>query len=337
MAQEDIAKLRERVEKDPQSKLFVPLAEEYKKAGMLDEAIEVLRRGLEQQPNYMSARVSLGKIYLEKGMITEAQEEFERVIAAIPDNLFSHRKLSDIYYSQGNKAKAIEECNIILSLNSSDIEARNLLDLLKDTEESREEATLKEAEGVSTEAVAPVEEEMQPMDILKEEVKSAIPEKQEGITPEVTTEDFQFPEGLSIRDNELEESKTLIFGKAEGIMEETEDVAIEEKGAFEEEPVIAEPIIEPVEEEASTTDEEDAIPTGTMADVYISQGYYDKALNIYREILGKQPDNRHILQRQAELKMLLRILGKGKEEVISRLDDFLEKIKRRGDELYRNT
>lgn len=66
MAKDEIEKLKEKVEKDPLSKLFVPLAEEYRKIGMLDEAVSVLLKGLENQPNYMTARVALGKIYLEK-------------------------------------------------------------------------------------------------------------------------------------------------------------------------------------------------------------------------------------------------------------------------------
>ncbi|MEK7789333.1 MAG: hypothetical protein AAB283_05390, partial [Planctomycetota bacterium] len=61
MALEDIEKLKEKLKKDPNSKLFVPLAEEYRKKGMLDEAISVLMTGITSQPGYTSARVSLGK------------------------------------------------------------------------------------------------------------------------------------------------------------------------------------------------------------------------------------------------------------------------------------
>jgi hypothetical protein len=51
MAIDDIERLKEKIDKDPDSKLFVPLAEEYKKAGMFDEAIDVLTICLERQPN----------------------------------------------------------------------------------------------------------------------------------------------------------------------------------------------------------------------------------------------------------------------------------------------
>src|SRR5512147_3097157 len=101
MSLKDIEKLKERVDKDPNSKLFVPLAEEYRKEGMLDDAISVLLTGIERQPGYMSARVSLGKIYLEKGMMKEARSEFENVVSIIPDNLYAQKKLAEIYKGLG--------------------------------------------------------------------------------------------------------------------------------------------------------------------------------------------------------------------------------------------
>ena len=120
MALEEIERLKEKISKDPNSKLFVPLAEEYKKAGMFDEAIDALIQGLERQPNYLSARVSLGKIYIERGMPAEARVEFEQVIAAIPDNLYAHKKLAEIYRDLGERQNAIREFKTVLQLNPMD-------------------------------------------------------------------------------------------------------------------------------------------------------------------------------------------------------------------------
>ena len=120
MAFEDIERLREKVDKDPNSKLFIPLAEEYKKAGMYDEAIDVLIKGIERQPGYMSAHVSLGKIYIERDMLKEAKSEFEQVVSAIPDNLYAHKKLAEIYRDLGETDKAVEEFKTVLQLNPTD-------------------------------------------------------------------------------------------------------------------------------------------------------------------------------------------------------------------------
>ena len=140
---ESIEKLREKVAKDPSSKLFVPLAEEYRKAGKLDEAIAALKTGLQRQPGYMSARVALGKIYLEKHMLAEAKDELEKVVKSIPDNLFAQRKLADIYKQLGDIPKAIAQFKTVLRLNPFDEEA---LGILKDLESGGSSESLAEPE-----------------------------------------------------------------------------------------------------------------------------------------------------------------------------------------------
>ncbi|MBI5847097.1 MAG: tetratricopeptide repeat protein [Nitrospirae bacterium] len=123
MASKDIEKLREKFDKDPNSKLFLPLAEEYRKEGMLEEAIDVLQKGLEKHVTYTSARVLLGKTYLEKGMMDEARKEFEGVIKIVPDNLFAHKKLAEVYRDTGETDLAIKAYKAILKLNPMDEES----------------------------------------------------------------------------------------------------------------------------------------------------------------------------------------------------------------------
>ncbi len=127
MASKDIEKLKEKFDKDPNSKLFLPLAEEYRKEGMLEEAIDVLQKGLEKHVTYTSARVLLGKTYLEKGMMDEARKEFESVIKIVPDNLFAHKKLAELYRDTGETDLAIKVFKTILKLNPMDEESINNL------------------------------------------------------------------------------------------------------------------------------------------------------------------------------------------------------------------
>lgn len=49
----------------------------------------------------------------------------------------------------------------------------------------------------------------------------------------------------------------------------------------------------------------DPLSTGTLAELYVSQGFIDKALNIYRSILLDTPDNRSVATRIAELEQLV--------------------------------
>ena len=91
-----IEELRRRVERDPASIVFAQLAEEHRRAGEYEDAIRVSRRGLEYHPDYLSARVTLGRALLETGQIEDARRELEQVVQAAPDNLAARRALADI-------------------------------------------------------------------------------------------------------------------------------------------------------------------------------------------------------------------------------------------------
>jgi len=138
---DNFEELRKKVETYPNSSLFVPLAEEYKKRGELDEAIDVLRKGIERQPSYTSARVALAKVFIAKGMKAEAVEELEKVVAVSPDNYFAHKKLAEIYCQMGQKDMAVDRYNAVLGLNPDDEEAVEALKRMEGSGQCEAEET----------------------------------------------------------------------------------------------------------------------------------------------------------------------------------------------------
>ena len=123
----EIVKLTERISKDPKSKLFVPLAEEYKKQGDIEMAVHVLTEGLKSNPGYVTARSFLGRLLLDQGDLSGAQKELEEVIKAIPDNLLAQRKLGDIYVLQGRAQDGLARYKAALTLNLGDKELTALI------------------------------------------------------------------------------------------------------------------------------------------------------------------------------------------------------------------
>lgn len=103
------AELRRKLEKDPASRLFGQLAEELRKDGRHDEAIEVARGGLEKNPNYPSARLTLARALLDSGRPTEARPELESVVRASPDNILAGRLLAETLADLGETAQAIKQ------------------------------------------------------------------------------------------------------------------------------------------------------------------------------------------------------------------------------------
>lgn len=91
-----IEKLRERVLESPGSRLFLTLAEELKKRGENEEAYMVLRDGIEKNPAFTAARLTLGRWYLRDGKLEEAKREFLAVTEVSPGDRFALRYLGEI-------------------------------------------------------------------------------------------------------------------------------------------------------------------------------------------------------------------------------------------------
>jgi tetratricopeptide (TPR) repeat protein len=89
--------LRRRVQSDPASIAFAALAEEYRRAARLDDAIDTCLTGLKRHPAYLSARVTLGRALTEAGRYEEAEAELAFVLRAAPENLAAIRALAEVH------------------------------------------------------------------------------------------------------------------------------------------------------------------------------------------------------------------------------------------------
>ena len=98
-----IEELKRRVQSDPASIAFAALAEEYRRAGRFDEAIETCHTGLVRHPSYLSAHVTLGRALIEVGRLPEARTELEYVLKLAPENLAAIRGLAEIHHRIGDE------------------------------------------------------------------------------------------------------------------------------------------------------------------------------------------------------------------------------------------
>jgi tetratricopeptide (TPR) repeat protein len=102
--------LRRRVREDPASLAFALLAEEYRRAGALDEAIRTCRSGLHHHPEYLSARVTLGRALCARGSLDDAAAELRHVLAAAPGNLAAVKALAEVLQLRGDHESALRLC-----------------------------------------------------------------------------------------------------------------------------------------------------------------------------------------------------------------------------------
>ncbi len=356
--------------KDASSRVFAALAELYRKAGMLDEAINLCLNGTKAHPKYMSGRVALGRAYFDKGMIKESKEEILKVVSITPDNIVAHRVLGDICLQEGDAKKARESFAKVLALSPDDAEVKEKLatidrgpqkgapkaaqpedilegetlelvqegggEIIEDAQLlDEDEATTAGADGLSlddeeieipTDSERALDSEGSLGDLVGEETSRA-PDDGRALAETVRTEgEPSSSESESVRseaaveDGAVDEDQGLV--DEFGILEEgEEEISIE---GFSDRPVPStgsggqrdgtsvmgqSPGTEggktrgtvPSDRQDGETDATDAkgvtITTETIADIYVKQGYYDKALSIYEELLGTFPTRDSLKQK----------------------------------------
>ena len=99
--------LRRRVQADPASSCFAELAEELRREGATEEAVNVCRAGLVHHPDHLSARVTLGRTLIELDRLGDAFTELTAVLDAAPGNLPAIRAVAEIYQRRGLMSEAL--------------------------------------------------------------------------------------------------------------------------------------------------------------------------------------------------------------------------------------
>jgi tetratricopeptide (TPR) repeat protein len=120
VADSRIDELRRRLERDPGSRLFAQLAEEYRKVGNHADAIRVARTGLALHPAYPSARLTLGRALLDSGDPEGARVELETVLRDAPDNILASRFLGQALEALGELRPALVQLQRTLRMAPGD-------------------------------------------------------------------------------------------------------------------------------------------------------------------------------------------------------------------------
>jgi len=115
--------LRERCQRNPNSKLFMPLAEQLRRRGCYSEAIDICMRAKTIHPRYVSCRVLLGRCLIELGMREEARQELEDVLKLDRENVLSLRIMAEILRAQGDLKGAVDYYRALVRICPTDMDA----------------------------------------------------------------------------------------------------------------------------------------------------------------------------------------------------------------------
>ncbi len=269
MQQENLENLRKRWELERSPQLALQLAEEYRRAGQPERAVDVLREDLSAHPNHLSSRVALGRYLLEAGSAGEAAEALEDVVAIDPTHLVANKLLVKTYTRLGDGKRAVDRLDLYALLNESDPEI----------EELRLGIEGASVPAAAQQAAVEIGEES------REEIDAETGAEAASQPPPAALEAAQAPavdEPFPGLWDGLDRERWRAAIAAEGLFAVADRLPPAPAGA-EVEPAAVEPPAdsEPAAESA----------TATLGELYLEQGHRAEAERIFRAVLEREPTN----------------------------------------------
>lgn len=157
-------KLRRKYEDKPEQ-WFAALADHFRKGNELDEALRIVRDGLQKRPNYVSGHIVLGRCLVDHGDDHEAESVFEQVLSLDPENIIALRALGEISNRAGDTNGARKWLTRLLEVDPMNPEAQEALDGLQHEDYAPPDAPAVETPAEPVMEAAAVESEA-PSDIV---------------------------------------------------------------------------------------------------------------------------------------------------------------------------
>jgi tetratricopeptide (TPR) repeat protein len=189
--------LFERYRAAPGSHVFAPLADACRKAGMLEEALEICARGVGLHPRYASGYVVQGKCLYDAGRTADARAAFERVLAFDPKNLVALKYLGILHAESGDSARASEYFEHILALDPDDREIRSRIEDVEIANLHAPNASVR----AETESLSDIDVSDDVQEDLQDDVQEEIDEEP-AVLPDMQDDAFE-GEPITLRDETI--------------------------------------------------------------------------------------------------------------------------------------
>lgn len=119
-----IESLQAELEQNPRSLSFPQLADLYLEKDMVDEAYDVLQKGLHFHPNSVSGMLILTRILKTRNHFPEAEALLTKAVRLAPQNWQAYLMRADLYVRVGKHKQALADFKKVLMFNSTHPVAR---------------------------------------------------------------------------------------------------------------------------------------------------------------------------------------------------------------------
>jgi len=123
----EIEKLEARYRDNPKGRNFAPLADAYRKAGLIDNAVELCQTGLKLHPDYVSAYIVYARCLVDKKDDAGAHGVFTQVLDLDRENIIALRGLAELAERTGKYAEEVEWLSRLLNADPMNGDAAEAL------------------------------------------------------------------------------------------------------------------------------------------------------------------------------------------------------------------
>jgi tetratricopeptide (TPR) repeat protein len=297
-----IEELKKKFDENPR-RYFAPLANEYRKAGDLQQAISICQAHLPQQPGHMSGHIVYGQALFEARQFDQARTVFETALALDPENLIALRYLGDIAFELGDRGGARAWYTRVLETDPRNEEIAALMAAMGAEERgttSRESGPAAAPAGAGASASkAPARSE------AVADTAAPVKKPQE---PAATTADAELEKlfsrpaerGPKAEPQPPPEPSTFSPLSGFGAPKAADAPPPLEKPA----PSLAQGAPAAHVPSAPSIDggaRDVGFVTETMAELYLKQGFPDRALDVYRQLVAQNPSDRGLRERMERI------------------------------------
>ena len=263
-----IEQLRFQLREDPSSRLFFQLGDLLRKEGQLEEAVEILRDGLEKHPRYISAWVSLGRGLYSLGDHSGAGAAFERALELDPENAVAARLVGEAAIARQDWLRAVKALKLARGLTAGEASLDERILFVEARLDARGEL-----QAPPQAPAAEVVESGPEREVVSLSTEDPFAVRSAGDTGAWTNVEDVFEAGR-VDEEEPPPTPSGETADAEPASEYSEAAAPEEALETEEAP----PVIDEI-----------PLPTMTLARLAIEQGDLDLAEKTLRSLLAREP------------------------------------------------
>lgn len=279
--------------KNPRSRVFAPLAESFRKLGMLEDAYKILKEGIRHHPNYALGYIVLAHCYYDEQKFELTYNTLRPIIAQNADNISLQKIFAQACINLGHLEEALDTFKYLLFMNPKDKyfaeQVKRLEDdLLVGHKKLTLEQIIKSPDMPILQQVETVDDDWVQVDFNRPHIEEAKPLLEVVKTPEPTVDDQWVMKKSSLEDHPIFKNEKVPERSLE------DDFYADE---FEEEGDID-------EVNASSISAETPIVSHTLIDLYCAQHYYDKAIELLEKILELNPNDLPSVQKLQKVKEL---------------------------------